>query len=392
MRNHVPKYQKPIKSVNDPIVQVDSWHDAIDAFDEKDYEKSLRSLFHYMNPEVAKKIPATGDFSIEYPQGSSRVTFGLKNGIFFIESPFVKMTENTNKVAMLRHANELNFSFLTVPQIHLIDETLWFKFETPLHLCQPNKIYDALREICVATDDFDDEFIEKYEAERIQEPVVQQLSEAEKAEAWNQIQAILAEYRRYMDYFEEKRWDGSQWDILMLSLFQLGNMPYIQGILRTDLQEYIQNINNNRIDFHFRIDKGKNFFKQLSEKSQDEIMKDVYYTYNLMGLKWRSSGKFLQEEAHGYEEQVRKYKNSNDYFNICYYLYYLYLYILYHYNLDQEYRSFITGTLEKASGETYERAAEIYLESFEHLLKETLPKGFKVEQKAKKGFFARLFG
>lgn len=392
MKNHVPKYQKPIKNVSNPVVQVDSWHRAVDAFDEKDYDKSLRSLFHYVNPEVAEKIPASGNFSIEYPQGSSRVTFGVKNGVFYIESPFVKITENTNEIAILRHANELNFSFLTIPQIHLINQTLWFKFETPLHLCQPNKIYEALREICVATDDFDDEFIEKYGAEHIQEPTIQPLTEAEKEQAWNQIQAILGEYQRYMNYFEEKRWEGSQWDILMLSLFQLGNMPYIQGILRTDLQEYIQNINNSRIDFHFRIDKGKHFFKQLCEKSRDEIMKDVYYTQNLMGLKWRSSGKFLQEEALEYEEQVRKYKSSNDYFNICYYLYYLYLYILYHYNLDQNYRDFITDTLEKASGETYEQASKIYLESFDHLLNETLPKRFKTVEKNKKGFFARLFG
>lgn len=390
MRNHTPKYHKPIKNIGDPIVQVDSWHDAITAFDEKNYDKALRSLLHYINQDVANKIPPSGDFSFEHPQGSSRITFGVRDGVFFIKSPFVKITDESNKIAALRHANELNFSFLTITQVHLINQTLWFKFETPLHLCQPNKIYDALREICVASDVFDDEFIEKYGVERIQEPVIQALSEQEKEYAWEQIQSILSEYRRYMDYFEEKRWEGSQWDIIMLSLLQLGNMPYIQGIFRTDLHEYIQNVNNSRIDFHFRIDKGKNFFKQLAEKSRDEIMKDVYYIQNLMGLKWRSSAKFLQEEAREYEEQVRKYRSSNDNFNIAYYLSYMFLYISYYYNLDQDYRDFITRTLEKASGETYENATKIYLESYEHLLNETLPKEFGVN-KQKKGFLGRLF-
>lgn len=393
MKNTVPKYQRPLKSLKEPMVHVDSWYEAIDAFDEKNYDLSIRKLLNYINPEVAKKVTSnTGDFSFEYPQGSSTITFGVRNQLLFIEAPFVKITPNTNKIALLRRVSELNFSHLTLPQIHLLGDLLWFKYETPLHLCQPNKIYDALREICITADDFDDEFIEKYEAENIQEPVVEQLCEEDKNKVWEHIQEVLSQYKTYMSYFEEKRWEGSQWDIIMLSLFQLGNMPYINGILRTDLYEYISNINNGRIDFKLRLDKGKNFFKQLSEKSKEELMKNIYHAQSFMGLKWRSSSKILQEVAVDYEEDIRKYKSSDDSFNIVYYLEYLYLRLLYYYTLDESYKEFLMNTLERASDKTYEEGAKILLETYEHLLNETLPKGLGSQKSKGKGLFARLFG
>lgn len=393
MKNTVPKYQRPLKSLKEPMVHVDSWYEAIDAFDEKNYDLSIRKLLNYINPEVAKKVTSnTGDFSFEYPQGSSTITFGVRNQLLFIEAPFVKITPNTNKIALLRRVSELNFSHLTLPQIHLLGDLLWFKYETPLHLCQPNKIYDALREICITADDFDDEFIEKYEAENIQEPVVEQLCEEDKNKVWEHIQEVLSQYKTYMSYFEEKRWEGSQWDIIMLSLFQLGNMPYINGILRTDLYEYISNINNGRIDFKLRLDKGKNFFKQLSEKSKEELMKNIYHAQSFMGLKWRSSSKILQEVAVDYEEDIRKYKSSDDSFNIVYYLEYLYLRLLYYYTLDESYKEFLMNTLERASDKTYEEGAKVLLETYEHLLNETLPKGLGSQKSKGKGLFARLFG
>ena len=394
MKNTVPKYQRPLKSTNEPIVHVDSWYESIDAFDDKKYDESVRKLINYINPEVSKKITSiTGDFSFEYPQGSSTITFGVRNQMLFIEAPFVKITEKTNKVALLRRVAELNFNHLTIPQIHLLGDLLWFKFETPLHLCQPNKIYDALREICTTADDFDDEFIEKYEAESIQEPVISHLNDSEQEKAWEHIQNILSQYKNYMAFFEEKRWEGSQWDIIMISLFQLGNLPYMNGLLRTDLYEYISNINNGRIDFKLRLDKGKNFFKQLMEKSKEDIMKNIYHAQTFMSLKWRSSSKILQEVAVDYQDDIRKYKSSDDSFNIVYYLEYMYLRILYYYTLDENYRELLMSTLEKASDKTYEEGAKILLNTYEHLLNETFPKGVGSSQKSKgKGLFARLFG
>lgn len=394
MKNTVPKYQRPLKSTNEPIVHVDSWYESTDAFDDKNYDESVRKLINYINPEVSKKITSTtGDFSFEYPQGSSTITFGVKDKVLFIEAPFVKITEKTNKVALLRRITELNFGHLTLPQIHLLDNLLWFKFDTPLYLCQPNKIYDALREICITADDFDDEFIEKYEAESIQEPVVSYFDASEQEKIWEHIQNILSQYKSYMAYFEEKRWEGSQWDIIMISLFQLGNLPYANGLLRTDLYEYISNVNNSRIDFKLRLDKGKNFFKQLMEKSKEDLMKNIYQAQTFMSLKWRSSSKILQEVAVGYEEDIRKYKSSDDSFNIVYYLEYMYLRILYYYTLDENYRELLMSTLEKASDKTYEEGAKILLNTYEHLLHETFPKGIGNLFKSKgKGLFARLFG
>lgn len=130
-----------------------------------------------------------------------------------IKVPFAKVTETTNKVALYRKVAEINFAPLSLSQIYLKENTLWFEYESPIPLCEPYKVYDVLREICVYADKYDDEFIDKYKTEFLHEPKITPLTENEKEEVWQQISNILDDYKQYSVLFREKRWDDFQWDI-----------------------------------------------------------------------------------------------------------------------------------------------------------------------------------
>lgn len=388
MKNVLPKFKRPLKSTHEPRTDVTHWDRAIDAHDKKDYRTALLETINYMNPQLLSETDTQSNISIVQPQGSAEIHIAIDTSTFSVRAPFLKVTDATNTVALFRKIAEVNFNPLTLAQIHLKENVLWFGYEMPISMCQPYKVYDVLREICVYADDYDDEFVEKYKADFYKAPGTTSLSAEENEKVWEQIDTIRTEYKAYSSFFKEKRWDAFQWDIIVISILKIANMPYVHGTLRTDVQEYVHNMFNGNIDFNHRIDKGTNFMQKLCAKSKAEIIKDVYHAEAVISLKWRSSVKILQEDAKNREETVNKYVNDGDNFSLCYFLQYSFLHTLYNYNVEESHRNAIHTVLEEVSGLEIPAAARKLLRVYHDFLNGTT----KTSSKEKKGFFAKLFG
>ena len=160
MENVLPRYQRPIASIDDPINKVEHWNNAIDFFDDKEFKKTVIEVINYMNPNMLDGKDEENDIEIVQMQGSAELHVKITDSTFSVKAPFLKITDKTNKVALLRKVAEVNFSPLKLAQIQLEKDELWFKYEMPIELCQPNKVYDVLRNIAVYSDDYDDIFIE----------------------------------------------------------------------------------------------------------------------------------------------------------------------------------------------------------------------------------------
>ncbi len=396
MKNVLPAYQRPIYSISDPIINVDEWEKATDAFDEKNYKQSIIHVINYVNPKLLENIDLTGNIKISQMQGSAEINIEISENGFSVQAPFLKMTDKTNKVALKRKIAEVNFHPLTLAQIRQINHDFWFEFETELVLCNPHKIYDVLKEVCVLADDYDDLFIEKYKAEFYKTPKVTALSEEELVQVWNQISKVFEDYQNYFQLFTEKRWENFKWDIIMISLLKLSNMAYLNGKLRSDLIEYVNLMLDQNMEFKMRVDKGINFMNQLVKKSKEEILKNVYHAEQLQSNRWRSSEKIISERLENCKEQVDSYMTSDSFFNLSYYLQYTFLKLIYDYNLNEDYRNAIHTALENAAGLSPEIGYKTLVDTFSDLLNATVKKPLLknedvVTKKVKKGFFAKLF-
>lgn len=389
MNNVLPRFQRPIQGIDEPRTEVSHWDKAMDAYDAKDYRNALIETINYINPELLSGKDTSEDINLIRGQGSAEIQVNITPTTFSIKAPFLKATDNTNKIALYRKIAEVNFNPLTLAQIHLKENILWFEYESPIALCQPNKVYDVLREICVYADDYDDEFVKKYKAEFYKMTNVQPLAGEEKEEVWQQIHSILTQYKEYSAFFEEKRWNNFQWDIIIISLLKIVNMPYVHGSLRTKLQEYIHNLFNNQIDFQHRIDKGTNFMQKLCKKTKEEFMNDIYHADTFISLKWRSSIQILQDDAKKIEATVTKYVNDGDNFSLCYFLQYNFLYTLYNFNVEEIHKNAIYDVLEKISGLEPQVAAPKLLETYHDFLDGNTK---SAQAKGNKGLFAKLFG
>ena len=340
----------------------------MDAFEAKDFKTALLETINYINPEILSGKDTSGTIDIVRGQGSAEIQVNVTEDRFLVKAPFLKITGATNKVALYRKIAEVNFHPLTLAQIHLSNEELWFDFEMPISLCQPYKVYDVLREICVYADDYDDEFVDKYKADFYKEANVQPLAGSEVDHVWQQISAILEDYKSLSTLFKEKRWNNFQWDIIVISVLKIVNMPYVHGNLRTKLQEYVSNMFNGQIDFQYRIDKGTKFMLELCEKPKEDFMGDIYHADAFISLKWRSSVQILQEEVKNWEPTITKYIKDNDNFSLSYFLQYNYLYMLYNFNVEENHKNAIYDVLEVASGKEPHIAAPKLLEAYNGFL------------------------
>jgi len=387
MKNVLPKFQRPIQGIDEPRTDVSHWDIAMDAYDAKNYRKALIETINYINPDLLKAKNTSENIELVRGQGSAEIHVNISETTFSVKAPFLRATDATNKVALYRKIAEVNFNPLTLAQIHLKEDTLWFEYLSPIALCQPYKVYDVLREICVYADDYDDEFVEKYKADFYKETNTQPLAGEETEKVWQQISTILTEYNDYSAFFKEKRWNAFQWDIIVISLLKIVNMPYVHGTLRTKLQEYVYNLFNNQIDFQHRIDKGTNFMVQLCEKSKEDFMKDIYHADAFISLKWRSSVQILQDDAKNLEATVTKYVNDGDNFSLCYFLQYNFLYTLYNFNVEEVHKNAIYDVLEQVSGLEPQVAAPKLLKTYRMFLN-----GSTKVASGNKGLFAKLFG
>ncbi len=388
MENVLPKYKRPLTNSSEPTVDVSFWDEAIDAFDEKEFRKAAIATVNYVNPNLLKNVDTEQDINIVQMQGTAEIQLQITKDTFSVKAPFLKITDKTNKVALLRKVSEVNFSPLTLPQIHLRNNELWFEYEMHIGLSQPNKVYDILREVCVHADDYDNLFIENYHASFYKEPKIVPLSETDKESTWKHIQEILQQYKEYSAFFKEKRWDDFEWDIIVISLFQISNMPYVHGKLRTDIQEYISNMFNGNLDFTFRKEKGTNFMKELCAKSKEDIMKDVYHAEHFISLRWRSSEQIIKDWAKNRLEMVQKYEKDNSNFNLSYYLELQFLKLIYDYNIEKKYLNALHTVLEEVSGLEPNVAKPKLTKVFYQLLNGEIN---ETTTKKKKGFFSNLF-
>ncbi len=389
MENILPKYTRPLKSKADPVVDVSSWDKAVDAFDEKKYRESVIAVINYINPTLLEGKNTAENIEIVQMQGSAEIQINITQDTFSINAPFLRITPDTNQVALLRKIAEVNFSPMRLAQIVLVEDKLCFKYSMPLSVCQPNKVYDVLREVSINADDYDNMFIDKYKASFYKKPNYDELTTAESDAVWAQISAVFDDYTNYTAFFKEKRWDGFIWDIIVISMLKISNMPYVNGKLRSDLIEYIGNLFNGDVDFNFRVDKGTNFMKKLVTKSREEIMSNVYHAEQLTSLRWRSSAQIITDRLAGNLERVKKYEKEESYFNLSYYLQFTFLKLIYDYTLEEDYKNAIESILEEVSGLDPDDAAPKLTKVFYALQEGTINK--KETKEKKTGFFSKLF-
>jgi hypothetical protein len=351
MENILPKYKRPIRNGTEPTYCLDSWDEALDAFDDKKYYKSIAHVINYTHDNSIDKalLKENKEFKTEYINGYVRILIDVSKDGFKIKVPFLKITENTNKVALLRKVSEINFRDLDIAQVHLVGDELVFEQNIPLILCEPYKIFYLISEMANISIKNSVLLVHDYDAMYIESPQKIYPTPDQENQVISDIRDILKVAGEYIAFFQEKQLDDFQWDIIVISLFKLGSMPYLNGAMKYEIADIIDAMYNGDESFNVRIKKGKKFINTLTDKNDDEFKKNIF-ALNFFMPKIRSSEDIMKERIEKARERVDGFIAKNDAMSLCYYLEDIFVSLVYDYSLDINYRNAIEKTLEEIGG------------------------------------------
>lgn len=371
------------------------WEEVLKKYDEKQYAESVRALVVYIDKALEDKYANADKTEYFIPHGSVTVGLKISEDTLFITAPFLDIS-TAKQVPLLRQVAQINFSPLTLSRIDLTENQLTFNFSCPLTLCEPYKIYDVLREVCINADNYDDEFITKFSATHIQTPKTEPLTEEQKNLAYDRIQAYAAEALAGYEQLENKRLTAFLWDVLITTLLKIDYYCVPQGNLRNELEKTISFLNSKE-DFYQRMSTAKDFLKKLQTTDKEKLKKDLYkieifvpYKYNANLDAVRNNLKYAYETA---EKEMKAGDNIGATFSMSYGI----LNLFYSYNVDTSVAALLTKAMTDASEKPMQESAKILYDAIHTIMTKdnfTVPVS-KVADEAKKenkGFFKKIFG
>lgn len=336
---------------------VQSWHDSVALYDNKKYIESFVKIIQYIN----NKFPTPGDLTkldLHLPHGSVIINFKADSETYTISALFLKLPSSASKIAVMRQVAELNFSYLILAQIYLKGDELFFEYQDKLENSDPYKIYSLLEEICFCADYYDDIFIEKFGAIRIQEPKVKYFSEVDKEKSYNVFIKTLQEAITLSDYFESKRYYNSACDLLATALLKIDYIIAPQGLLGSEISNAF-NAMYKSDPIQTIISQTKDKMKSLLTYDKDKFYHAMYYPEYLIPTKRRAELPFIQDFVKTiYEEASSNIANKGGYLEAAISQLFIIYDLYYRYHIPQTINNMLEAALIKSGSQDWKTAAE----------------------------------
>lgn len=376
-------------------VDVDSWEKVQTHFQNNEFADSIRTCIKYINPNIEKKFANADKTEYNIPHGSIIVNLKITETDLIVAAPFLDIS-NAKQVPVLRQVAQLNFSPLVLSHIDLEGDKLYFRFLCTLDACEPYKLYDVLREICINADNYDDEFIAKFNAIRIQEPKINPYTSTEKETAWNTIQQYIREAFDVYTQLENKRLNTYLWDVLIITLLKIDYFCAPQGSLRNEIEKAIVNLNS-KDEYYQKLSGGKEFLKKLQNYDRAKFENDLYKIETFVPYKFRNTLDSVRNNFKKAYETAENEMKTKDFIGANFTLQYAIFNFLYNNNLDDNIANELTAALQNSSAKPMQEACQILFDSMKKIMTEdnfatstTAPVDAQKEEK--KGFFSKLFG
>ncbi|MDR0510764.1 MAG: YbjN domain-containing protein [Rikenellaceae bacterium] len=342
------------------------WEKSLELFDNKQYLASFYTLLDYLNPDVRAKHGNASGSEFSVPHGSIVVNIRIEGEQLTVTAPFLAMPEK-GKVPFMRQLASLNDD-LIMPQIVLEDDRLNFVFGCPLAMAHPHKLYNAIRQICLFGDKWDDEFVTKFGATRLYEPKITPYDSATVEKAIEIIRQSAAECLEAVSWFEGKRDFQNVWGAISITLFKIFHAVVPQGQLLNDLVK--------ALDYHFRDDispadmmkAGRAAIEKLGAMSVEQLAPELYSVETLISDKDNATLANIQEALEERAKKARKSFESKDHLNCAMSILYTLYKIWYDKLVPDDVNAVMTDALKRSSAVDFETAAEILLTAIENIV------------------------
>jgi hypothetical protein len=226
-------------------------------------------------------------------------------------------------------------------------------------MCEPLKIYNVLKEICTYADRYDDEFIKKFGAAWIHEPVIKRFSRDFINFAWQRIQLYLKEASAYIELFQRKRLDLHSLQLLTITLLKIHYYIEPQGILGTNIEKTIALLQHSETPLTDKLRKGVEFLKKLQNYNPDEFAKDLYAVDIFIPVKYSIDVEKIETYWQEVSGPVKKSIAARDYTAVVLTIQNAFFDLLYNYIVPFSARKAIIESLLNSNGKRWVEASSI---------------------------------
>lgn len=354
-------YIYPVASQVYNNTQPQVWSKVQQAWESGDFYLCITELLTYLGVSFKKNKRA---FKLRH--GSATIHLQITGEELIIEAPFLDIS-SSQKIPLLRQATQLNFEPLTISRIVLKDEQLTFNFRCALNMCEPYKIFDVLKEICIHADNYDDAFIRRFKADRILQPELKHFSEAEIKTALQYFKTTLNETIEAVQFLEQKRMHAYIWDVLMLMLLRIDFSLSPQGHLRGRIEYYITEMLTT-FDLSEKINTGKAVLKEFSKLSDENIIEDLYQIQTLVPFKTLATAETVKSRLQRALLQLEKEYQDGQYLACSLTAPFHLLYLMYEHTLDEANYNLVKDLLPSGSAKPFKDVAEHYRAGLKEIL------------------------
>ncbi|MEN2486674.1 hypothetical protein AAYQ05_02635 [Flavobacterium sp. B11] len=363
-------YYSPINSSLYKELNISAWNSCVDNYEKENHKESLVDFLNYLDPNIYEQYSNPEKTIFTIPHGSSIIILKIENNHLFIEAPFIKLPE-AKFIPILRKSSEINFSYMTLPNIKLQDNEMKFVYDMPLELCNPWKLYDILRNITFNADKYDDEFVTKFSAERIVEPMVGNYDNEKLAEYLKVCKEIAIERVENIQHFETKRNLNNAIDSVFIGINQIRLYCNPTGILLNKMDETIDIIYDRSINMIDKLKAGRVFFKFVEEILIEDFNDYCNVTFNLISNKRTTNRTQLESWVEGYLENSEEDYSVENFTESAFNSYYALYYALSYFNIESKDEKVMLYGLQKASQKSWQEAAEILIEVLDFFYQNT---------------------
>ncbi len=349
MAHKLPLYYPLIKTKREPIKDDDFWDRAEELFDNKNYKSSIIETLNYANKDILKGANLKKNIDISKIHGAIEVNIKIDEKSFSISTKIAKVDKDSAATPLLRRVAEINFSALDFAQIRFKDNLLYIDYVEPIELCSPRKVNYVLQEILFNADEFYNEFIELYDAKEAVKVTKEILNTSQQSRVIRDIREYLGEVDSYIEYYEKNDKSNYAWDIIIITLYRISNMSYLNGYIKYEIMQKISMLHNRDIDFQDRISRGKIYINELKELSDDYYKSKLYFREDMVTMLKTSDIDIIKDWVSEYSDTLKDMEESNDNFAASYYAYAMFLRLIYNYNISRRQRGEIETLLEKIS-------------------------------------------
>ncbi len=285
--------------------------EAVEAFENHDYLKSLQLLVNALDCDFAERYGSSDGTSFSIPHGSIVVHIRITADALHITADFLKLPQK-GRVAMLRRIAEMNINNLMLARFVKNGDFLQMEYSCPIADTHPHKIHAVIRNICAVGDRYDDELCTAFKAERCYTPRVTPYTAAEVEAVYTGLHTVGEQALNAAADYCSKRNYIYAWTVVAGAIQQFVFFANPQGQLVNEIDKALEAMNDER-PLEELVGRGTAFLRKLLDMPRPDLARDLYSVEMMVSMKAHATLQSVQEDFESLHEGVTEAMQRKDY-------------------------------------------------------------------------------